>query len=65
MKYGVVLSSALAGGNCYMDYDVGCNFARYKALKDLKEELSNRHLDIRDLASGSVRVHSAVISLFP
>lgn len=39
-----------------MDFGVGCYFARYKALKDLKEELSNRHLDIRDLASGLVLV---------
>lgn len=51
MKYGNVLNF---GGNWIMDFGVGCDFYRYKALKDLKDELFKRHFDLQELASGLV-----------
>lgn len=49
MKFGNVLSSVHDGG-LVLDY----GFGRYKALKDLKEELLKQYYDLQELVSGLV-----------
>lgn len=49
MEFGNVLNYVHDGGLV-----VGCGFDRYKAFKDLKEEIMKQYYDLQELVSGLV-----------